>query len=104
MTSTFEISLSNYTVATFTTSEQAAFISQIISYLRLSSSQVSVSLTNIRDGSIIFNTIVTLINGDATAAAALLATIQQVSFVLANAVPNVPLLAVSQRLKMVRVA
>lgn len=78
-TANFEISLANYTVASFTSSEQTAFKTQIIYFLGVAPSTVTVDLQNIRAGSIIFNTVVTFLSGDATRAASLLAVIQQAS-------------------------
>ncbi|KAK9845563.1 hypothetical protein WJX84_008052, partial [Apatococcus fuscideae] len=78
-TVSFEISLSSYTVDSFTDAVKTAFKATLIEYLRLSTNQVTVDLQDIRPGSIIFNTVVTFLNGDITAAATLLATIQQAS-------------------------
>ena len=74
----FEVTLAQYTVASFNSTYQDAFQETLEDYLELSPSDLSITLSNFHDGSLIFTTLVVFLNGDAAAAAHLYAVLNQV--------------------------
>ncbi|KAK9864414.1 hypothetical protein WJX84_010922 [Apatococcus fuscideae] len=73
----FEVTLAQYTVASFNSTYQDAFQETLEDYLELSPSDLSITLSNFHDGSLIFTTLVVFLNGDAAAAAHLYAVLNQ---------------------------
>ncbi len=84
-TARFDVTLSDQTVATFDTQQQGNFKNSLYTFLNtqgISQDEANVALQNIRAGSVLFTTVISFLQSDATingAASTLIATLARVS-------------------------
>ncbi|KAK9863437.1 hypothetical protein WJX84_004314 [Apatococcus fuscideae] len=90
---TFTASLSSFTMATFTIALGNEFKQAIIAKLQINS-DVTVDISNLRDGSLLLDTAITFLNGDSISAGTLTSTLSTNAGIQSIFDPNGPLGAV----------